>query len=263
MTSTSANIPKNKLIRQQLELINRKTLRYPLQIAEKDYFLALAIQLIHNSSLKKKLVFKGGTALHHCYIPQKRFSEDLDFTSIGLITLDEIKSVLEAEGTFRVNKVYQSDFTLKIERLQYQGLLGQPGNIKFEVDQHQNVVLPGITVPYKNVWGIQASANTMDLREICAEKIRATTQRARYRDFYDFYFLVKELKINWMKAVDLLKQKEIRTPIVAKNILNNWSIAREQKQRDLGSIYCSEEVGNEDIENLIQMIEFDDIFPSV
>ncbi|KKT74496.1 MAG: hypothetical protein UW69_C0034G0014 [Microgenomates group bacterium GW2011_GWA2_44_7] len=32
------------LIRQQLEIINRKSLRYPLHIAEKDYFLALVLQ---------------------------------------------------------------------------------------------------------------------------------------------------------------------------------------------------------------------------
>ncbi|MBI9046908.1 MAG: nucleotidyl transferase AbiEii/AbiGii toxin family protein [Anaerolineaceae bacterium] len=259
MTNISANMSKNKLIRQQLELINRKTLRYPLQIAEKDYFLALAIQLIYSSTLKNKLVFKGGTALHHCYLPQKRFSEDLDFTSIGPISLDEIKAVLEAEGIFRVNKVYQSDFTLKIERLQYQGLLGQPGNIKFEVDHHQNIVLPGVSIPYQNVWRIETSATIMDQREITAEKIRAVSQRARYRDFYDLYFLIRELKNDWEKAVDLLKHKEIRTPIVTKNILNNWSVAREQKHRDLGSIYCSEEVSNEDIGKLIEQIQFEDI----
>jgi len=60
----------NKLTRQQLELINRRTIRYPLQIAEKDYFLALAIQLVNNSPIGNKLVFKGGTAIHHCYLQQ-------------------------------------------------------------------------------------------------------------------------------------------------------------------------------------------------
>jgi hypothetical protein len=44
-----------RLTRQQLELINRKTLQYPLQIAEKDYFLTLAIQIVYNSPLSKAL----------------------------------------------------------------------------------------------------------------------------------------------------------------------------------------------------------------
>jgi hypothetical protein len=48
MTNTSNNTSNINLTRQQLELINRRTIRYPLQIAEKDYFLAIAIELIHN-----------------------------------------------------------------------------------------------------------------------------------------------------------------------------------------------------------------------
>lgn len=71
-----------------IELLNReelilysKKLKYPLAIAEKDYFLALVSKMIFNSSLSDRLIFKGGTALHHTYLPQLRFSEDLDFSS--------------------------------------------------------------------------------------------------------------------------------------------------------------------------------------
>ena len=45
MTNISQNTSRNKLNRQQLELINRRTIGYPLQIAEKDYFLALAYNI--------------------------------------------------------------------------------------------------------------------------------------------------------------------------------------------------------------------------
>jgi len=99
----------------------------------------------------------------------------------------------------------------------------------------------------------------MDQREMCAEKIRAVSQRARYRDFYDLYFLTNELKVGVGGALDFLKQKEIRTPIISTNIEKNWSIAKEQIEGDLGSIYCSEEIANKDIEALIYDIEFDDI----
>ena len=68
--------------KQQLHLINRKTLTYPFDIAEKDYHLALAVKLMSESPLGDKLVFKGGAAIHHCSLPQHRFSEDLDFTSL-------------------------------------------------------------------------------------------------------------------------------------------------------------------------------------
>ena len=250
----------NKFTRQQLELIYRRTLGYPLQIAEKDYFLALAVQLIYDSKLGNKLVFKGGTAIHHCYLSQKRFSQDLDFTSIDpTISLEEVATAIESDETFRVNKRYQSEFSIKIERLQYQGLLGQPGNIKIEIDRHQNVLLPRITTDYRNEWRVNTTAWVMDPREICAQKIRAVSQRARYRDFYDLYFLINELNIDFNEDVNILKRKEIRTPITVANIAKNWEIAEEQKVSNLGTIYCSEELESVDIENLIQIMRFDDI----
>lgn len=258
--NTSANIPKNQLSRNQLELINRRTLGYPLPIAEKDYFLALAIQQISTSPLKKKLVFKGGTALHHCFLNQYRFSEDLDFTSIdNNINAKDIVSILESGNVFKAKKIYQSDFTIKIERLQYPGVLGQPGNIKVEIDYHQNVVLKSRPRSYNNVWQVKAKPLVMDPKEISAEKVRAISQRARYRDFYDLYFLLNELKIDIDRAIELLRKKEIRSPIRAKNIIKNWSVAKEQQDRELGEIYCSRSISSQEIENMITKINFEDI----
>jgi predicted nucleotidyltransferase component of viral defense system len=70
------------LDKQTLQLLNRKTLKYSPVAAEKDYFLALALKVLEESPLYNKLIFKGGTAIHHCYLEQSRFSEDLDFTSL-------------------------------------------------------------------------------------------------------------------------------------------------------------------------------------
>lgn len=252
-----------KLTRQQLELINRRTLNYPLPIAEKDYYLAIAVALITSSPLNDSLIFKGGTALHHCYLKQYRFSEDLDFTSQNKsISLNEIVRVLESDGTFRVNKKFESDFTLKIERLQYQGLLGQPGNIKVEVDRHQNVVLPGIHKEYINVWQVSTQPLVMDPVEICSEKIRASAQRARYRDFYDLHFLINELRINLEESIKLLRKKEIRYPVTPENISSNWNIAQDQMERDIGSIYISKDIPATEIDTLVRSMRFGDIEPN-
>lgn len=160
--------------------------------AEKDYFLAIISKIINESELKNKIVFKGGTALNHCYLPQLRFSEDLDFTSLDQnITLEEVKRVLESQEFLLVKKEYVSNATIKIERLLYTGPLQLANSLKVEIDFIQNVVLPAKEMEYKNVWGLDVKVKVMDIKEICAEKIRAMSDRSRYRDFYDFYQILR------------------------------------------------------------------------
>jgi len=259
---TSQNMPEQLLTRQQLTILNKKSLRYPLIVAEKDYFLALAIKQISHSGLNQKLIFKGGTAIHHCYLDQYRFSEDLDFTSLDEnITLEEILSALQKSGLFKASKAHRSENTIKIQKLQYPGVLGQPGNIKIEIDFKQNVILAGKLKRFNNVWGVDATPLVMHPVEICAEKIRAASQRARYRDFYDLYYLISELKVNPKKAVMLLKKKEIRYPVSPEHIKENWTVALEEKSRDLGGIYCFRNLDDSSIERMIASFVFRIINP--
>jgi predicted nucleotidyltransferase component of viral defense system len=168
------------LDKQTLQLLNRKTLKYSPVAAEKDYFLSLVLKILSESRLFSALVFKGGTALHHCYLPQSRFSEDLDFTSLDkTLNGEDVMAIFAQSPFFEVKKVYNSKATIKIERLKYSGVLDQPNSLKFDIDILQNVVLPARCLPYKNVWGVAVEVNVMDIREIYAEKLRAMSERAR------------------------------------------------------------------------------------
>mgnify|MGYP001593551736 CR=1 FL=1 len=88
-------------------LINKK-LKYPLAVAEKDYFLAIVSKIIYESPLRNKLIFKGGTALYHTYLPQLRFSEDLDFSSnknpMGIVVCIKVKDMKKFYATNQVTK---------------------------------------------------------------------------------------------------------------------------------------------------------------
>ena len=195
----------NILNKRELEIINRKNFKYPLAVAEKDYFLAIVSKLIYNSSLRDKLIFKGGTALYHCYLPCLRFSEDLDFTSLDQsISLEEVKKVLESPDFLEVKKDYFSPATIKIEKLKYRGPLDLPNSLKVEIDYKQNVVLPAKEMKYKNIWRVDTKVKVMDIREIAAEKIRATSGRARYRDFYDLFMILRNYSINFQKIIKLI-----------------------------------------------------------
>ena len=243
--------------RAQLERITRRRLGYPLQTAEKDYFLALALWVIERSPLRDRLVFKGGTAIHHHYLPQLRFSEDLDFTSLDKdITLEEVVEVFEAYDFFSVKKQFTSPATIKLTKLHYTGILAQPNHIKIEIDHRQNVVLPARRQAYQNVWSLDVSAYVMDVREICAEKLRAMSDRARYRDFYDMYLLLRDLDIDFAEVVTLLRRKEIRQPVRQENVLVNWRVAQRFKREDMATILVKEQVGDELISAMIADFDF-------
>jgi len=246
------------ITRQQMEIINRKTLRYPLHIAEKDYLLALVLQHLAKSPLGEKLVFKGGTAVHHCYLEQQRFSEDLDFSTGGeAVSLEEIREVLTAAEFLEIRKDYQSDATIKIERLLYTGPLGHPNSLKVEIDFKQNVLLPPQHLSYQNVWGVDFPVRVMDAREICAEKIRAMSERARYRDFYDLYMLLETRSIELGEVAGYAEQKEMRQPISKESIRRNWQILAAQKGSEAQQIYLSQPIDDRQIESLIDEMPFE------
>ena len=240
------------LNRRELEAKNKVFLKYGLADAEKDYFLAIVSKIIYKSRLTNKIVFKGGTAIHHCYVPQSRFSEDLDFTSLNQsITLNEVKTVLESQDFLKVKKDYVSKATIKIERLKYTGPLGLANSLKVEIDFIQNVILPAKEIEYKNVWGVKTKVKVMDVKEICAEKIRAANDRIRYRDFYDLCLLFKYFKFDLGEIIELMNKKEVRKNISQENIFNNWKLARKEKEVESGRIYYFENVTDLMIENLI------------
>jgi predicted nucleotidyltransferase component of viral defense system len=60
------------LDKTELSILNKRTLKFNLADAEKDYLLAVVSKIIYDSPLREKLVFKGGTAIHHVYLPQSR-----------------------------------------------------------------------------------------------------------------------------------------------------------------------------------------------
>ena len=247
------------LNKQTLQLINRKQLKYSLVMAEKDYFLALALKVLEESKLYNKLVFKGGTAIHHCYLEQSRFSEDLDFTSLDKdLKATDVTDIFKSISFFEVKKVYTSKATIQIERLKYSGVLDQPNSLKFEIDFIQNVVLPPKQMKYTNVWGFDIMVNVMDIREIFAEKLRAMSDRARYRDFYDFYLISEQYNLDMIETINLVKQKEIRKPISKESILRNWKVVSEQKEEEINLIYYRQDIFNNEqgIEKLLKCLNF-------
>lgn len=112
---------------------------------------------------------------------------------------------------------------------------------------------------YKNVWGIEFEVKVMDIKEICAEKVRAMSDRARYRDFYDLFLILEKYQLNLKEIIGYIKQKEIRKPITKSNIKNNCGIVDAQKEMEMNQIYYSKKIENEAIGTMINTLPFDEI----
>lgn len=173
--------------------------------------------------------------------------------------MDEVKKVFAPYEFLTVKKDFVSNATIKIERLLYNGALGQSNSLKVEIDFLQNVVLPAKEMVYKNNYGVKTKVKVMDILEITAEKIRAMSDRVRYRDFYDFAALVKTLKINIKEVLDLVHKKEIRKTISKKFISENWGLAKQEKENEYSQIYYSLKIEDNEVENALALLDFTEI----
>lgn len=202
----------------------------------------MVLQIIYNSPLKEKLIFKGGTAIHHLYLDQLRFSEDLDFATAEHLTIEDIEEVFKPYDFLEIVKFYPSDFALKIERLKFTGSLEQPNSIKIDIDLTQRLILPAVETEYKNIYGVPVTTKAMDVKEICAEKVRAVNERARYRDFYDLAMVFKNHSIDEKEIIEILKQKELRKPLSKESILENLKMTEEARKSGAENLYYREEI---------------------
>jgi predicted nucleotidyltransferase component of viral defense system len=188
----------------------------------------------------------------------------LDFsTNRTTIALEDIKNIFEDTPFLSVKKSYVSEATIKIEKLQFTGPLVLPNSLKIEIDFFQNVLLDPIMMKYNNVWGLNFEVLAMDAREICAEKIRAMSDRARYRDFFDLFLLVEKYNPDLDEIVQIISKKEIRRTISKAGILQNWKVVGAQKNGEKDQIYYSQEIDDEHIYRMINSLPFTKIHRTI
>lgn len=196
---------------------------------EKDYIIGWILKGISNNEyLKKRLLFKGGTALRKIYFYNYRLSEDLDFTYSGEdYSTEEIKkhfeeliTLLKEEAQITLNiqdeKVHQtSNYNFF---LGYTGPLGGAGaNKSVKVDIANDELLCDNQVE-RNVYNEYSdlkdgfSIFCYTLAEISTEKMRSLMQRTLPRDVYDIWYLfeienenIEDYVFNFKKKTEFKK----------------------------------------------------------
>ena len=189
-------------------------------IIDKDWVLGHFIDAMYSiKELKEVLIFKGGTCLKKCYLPEYRFSEDLDFTAInekfefteGLLN-KVVKQVTKQSGV-ACHVVSLRNLIFKDEKVGYEAIIkywgaDHPKNqpippperwltkIKIEIILYELVLFPTKKKEILHQYSDKLSRNTpkipcYSIEEVMSEKIRALMQR-KYtapRDYYDIWYL--------------------------------------------------------------------------
>jgi predicted nucleotidyltransferase component of viral defense system len=174
---------------------------------EKDYVLTWVLLAITASPLNDLLAFKGGTAIKKIYVPDYRFSEDLDFTLLlQNRTNDELLTALEEVFPWLAREANITLATRKVEEhvsgnptiyLNYIGPLQADINSRFlkvDISRDENLVFPierhPVRSSYSDCQDHQSMLAVYSLEEILAEKLRSLLTRTEPRDLYDIYYIL-------------------------------------------------------------------------
>jgi predicted nucleotidyltransferase component of viral defense system len=199
--------------------------RFREDVLERDYCLAWFLAALAESDLKAVLAFKGGTALKRCYFSDYRFSEDLDFTLIEPLPLEELLARLEpvysvihersgiAFGIGRAE--HQKHSNNYAFYLKYDGPLPGGNDVKVDITIRELLVYPLQQRPvlrgYEEFTDLPAGQplEVYSLEEITAEKTIALADRARNepRDLYDLWHLTTNAGIELASQADAIRKK--------------------------------------------------------
>ena len=184
---------------------------------EKDYVLTWILHAISTSPLQGKLAFKGGTAIKKMYVPEYRFSEDLDFTVLDSETTNEaLESAIEflfpwlkqeANLVLEVRSVDVHSSGNPAFYLNYVGpLQGDIASrfLKVDFTRDEAIAYPLHNLPvrstYSDLQNKERVLQVYSLEEILAEKLRSLLTRTEPRDLYDVHYILA----NQMVDVDTM-----------------------------------------------------------
>jgi len=164
------------------------------------------------------LALKGGTAIRKAYIPDYRFSDDLDFTLTKSIAMEKVQDTVdsavdhvkkvdkiqleEAKRIAAVENGYTMALRFKLQESPYD-------TIKIKLDftkaENEDILAPLQSRPLLHRYSDECVVrlNCYSLEEMAAEKIRSLFQRTRARDLYDVRYLLSHgrMKISTIREI--------------------------------------------------------------
>ncbi|NOR22459.1 MAG: hypothetical protein GQ476_07235 [Candidatus Aminicenantes bacterium] len=203
------------------------------RVIDHDYVLGCYLCFLGaQSTVQKKWLFKGGTALRKCYFEEYRFSDDLDFTVLGVISVENLRNVLGSANIAMQNAIgirtdereivvdiIEDDYGKESyeARIYYFGPWnygGSPRSIRIHTNREESLVFPTNMLSVFHQYSDRgelplATIQVYCLEEMMAEKLRAFSgqrKQAIPHDIFDLYHLSRNVD-NVEKVVEAFPQK--------------------------------------------------------
>jgi predicted nucleotidyltransferase component of viral defense system len=224
----------------------------PLEV-QKDYVYSWLLKgLFQRPALAQQLVLKGGNALRKGYLPDTRFSKDLDFSARQAIFLHTLESELREvcdfvsaqTGVQFIDKmaVREKDLAIpEIEaleaRLYFKSFYGEENlslRTQLDITQFDRIYLPVQTRQLLHAYSDQDACATMiqchKLEEVLASKLTTLLHRRNPVDLFDLLYTIAfrdQFGVNRREVVTTFLRKSIfeSEPMVARDQLRAVPVA--------------------------------------
>jgi len=175
--------------------------RVALGVVEKDYAITWVLYALSETGFKEDFVFKGGTALRKIYFPEWRYSEDLDFTISKKFDEKELRAIIgriieyaseNAAVALSIKSLHLNPEYAQV-KLQFLGPMNTKNTIKLDLSFSEHIILAPESRIILSEYSDKESHALLayPLEELLAEKIRSILQRAKTRDYYDVWKILK------------------------------------------------------------------------
>ena len=205
---------------------------------EKDYVYGWVLNALYSqSALGNLLILKGGNGLRKAYLPETRFSKDLDFSSQRNIDQkfleDELKNICglverETEVRFSTdrtvvkNKDLPTDIQALEVRLYFKGFYGEENitlKAQLDITQFDKIYLPiqsrPLLHPYSDGNSCTAKLKCQKIEEILASKLTTLLHRRKAIDLFDLLYSIilnREFPVDRLQVISTFLKKSIFEP---------------------------------------------------
>ncbi|MBN2777286.1 MAG: nucleotidyl transferase AbiEii/AbiGii toxin family protein [Bacteroidales bacterium] len=245
------------ILKSEIELLSRQKQIDKSQI-DKDWVLSYLLLAIYSiPELRNIMIFKGGTCIKKCYIPDYRFSEDLDFTiTDNKYSFNEnvVLKITQKASELSYNEDFNRGIMFKLKNIEstksngeeqgfklflhYWGAdhkrnempsdktLAWHHTIKLDINHTEEILFPLNKRQINHNYSDKDKfahilVNCYSIEEILSEKLRALIQR-KYtspRDCYDIWFLKNHYQeLDWHEIKNAFIKKATNKKIVFEGV---------------------------------------------